>query len=102
MTPRKTWKKKRIIEGYGAGTSPNHSNFIIMIIIMMMNFVIFCITLNYKLFNFHSQNSFFYFLYTHHNNMDSKKFRSEFSFYCVHILIFSVKEILVCQAEMCC
>jgi len=102
MTPRKSWKKKRNIECYGAGTRPKHSNFIIMIIILMMNFLIFLIILNYKLFNFLSQNTSFYFLYTHHNNINSKKFRSEFSFYCVHILIFSVKVILVCQAEACC
>ena len=69
---------------------------------MMMNFLIFSIILNYKLFNFHSQNSSYYFLYTHHNNMNSKKFRSEFSFYCVHIPIFAVKVMFVSQAETCC
>jgi hypothetical protein len=40
MTPMKSWKEKLNIEGYRAGTSPNDSNFIIMIIIMM-NILIF-------------------------------------------------------------
>jgi len=66
-----------------------------MMMMMMMNFLIFCIILNYKLFNFSPQSSCFYIIYTHHNNMDCKKFRSEVSFHSVHILIFWAKVMLV-------
>jgi hypothetical protein len=93
------WKDKRILEGYGTGTGPKYSSFIMMI--MMMNFLIFCVIPNYKLFNFSTQRPSLYIIYTHLSNMDSKQLRSEFSFYCVHILIFSVKVMAVCQAETC-
>jgi hypothetical protein len=97
--PRKSWKDKRDIEGCGTGTGPKYSSFIMMI--MMMNFLIICVIPNYKLFNFSTQSPSLYIIYTHHNNMDSKQLRSEFSFYCVHILIFWIKVMAVCQAKTC-
>jgi hypothetical protein len=67
-----------------------------------MKFVILCFIPNYKLFNFSAQSPSLYIIYTHHNNIDSKQLRSEFLFYCVHILIFSFKVLTVCQVETCC
>jgi hypothetical protein len=119
LRPRKSRKDKRDPECYGTGTTPKYSIFKMMIIMMKFvifcvipnykfvifcvipnyKFVIFCVIPNYKLFNFSSQIS--YIIYTHLNNMDFKQLRSEFSLYCVHIVIFSVKVIAVCQAETC-
>jgi hypothetical protein len=43
-----------------------------------------------------------YVVHTQHNNMNCKQLSSQFSYNCVHSLVFSVSLVLAFQAEMCC